>query len=86
MEAIQTGLVPIIAEGNLTATSKFALSDRSKFKARDPEDLAYKIDYWLDNDDLRKEEAKKYIGIGKKYVIDHSIVQLIKMFNDALIK
>lgn len=84
MEAIQVGIVPIIAKGELTATSQFALSDKSIFKAKDPKDLASKIDYWLDNDKVRKEEAKKYIGLGNKYNIDNSIKELIKMFEDAI--
>ena len=83
MEAIQIGLVPIIAEGKYTATSQFALSKESIYKQRKPKDLASKIDYWFDNDELRKEEAKKYIGIGEKYNIDYSITQLRKMFKDA---
>lgn len=86
MEAVQIGIVPIIAKGELTATSQFALSDKSVFKERDPIDLANKIDYWLDDDQRRQEEAKKYIGLGNKYNIDYSIQELIKMFNDALKK
>lgn len=84
MEAIQTGLVPIIAKGKYTATSQFALSEKSIFKEKDPRDLANKIDYWFSHDAERKEEAKKYIGIGQKYNIDNSIKELIKMFNDAI--
>ncbi len=86
MEAVQIGIVPIIAKGPLTSTSQFALSEKSVFKERDPVDLASKIDYWLDDDERRKEEAKKYIGLGNKYNIDYSIQELIKMYNDALKK
>ncbi len=84
MEAVQIGIVPIIAKGELTSTSQFALSDKSTFKERDPIDLASKIDYWLDDDARREEEAKKYIGLGNKYNIDYSIQEIIKMYNDAL--
>lgn len=84
MEAIQTGLVPIIAKGNLTATSQFALDEKSTFKTRDPKDLANKIDYWLSDDDRRFKESKKYIGLGKEYSIDKSIDEMIKMYEDAL--
>lgn len=83
MEAIQIGLVPIIAKGKYTATSQFALSEKSTYQQRDPRDLASKIDYWFDHDEERKQEAKKYIGIGEKYNIDYSITQLKKMFLDA---
>ena len=84
MEAIQTGLVPIIAKGNLTATSQFALDEKSTFKSRDSKDLADKIDYWLSDDDRRFKESKKYIGLGKEYSIDKSIDEMIKMYEDAL--
>ena len=84
MEAIQVGIVPIIAKGRYTATSQFALTDMSTYISKNPKDLADKIDYWLDHDELRKEEAKKYIGLGNKYNIDYSIQQTIKMFEDAL--
>lgn len=84
MEAIQIGLVPIIAKGKYTATSQFALSDKSIYEQRKPKDLASKIDYWFDHDEERKAEAKKYIGIGEKYNIDYSIEQLRKMFADAI--
>ena len=86
MEAIQIGIVPIIAEGKHTATSQFALSEMSKFKERDPKDLAAKIDYWLDHPQERKTEAKKYIGLGEQYNIDYSIKQIIKMYEDVLAK
>ncbi len=84
MEAIQIGLVPIIADGKYTATSQFALDKMSIFKGRDPKDLAEKIDYWLDNDELRNKERKKYIGLGKEYAIESSITELISMFEDAI--
>ena len=84
MEAIQIGIVPIIAEGKHTATSQFALSEMSKFKERDPKDLAAKIDYWLEHPQERKAEANKYIGLGEKYNIDYSIKQIIKMYEDVL--
>ena len=83
MEAIQIGLVPIIAEGKYTATPQFALSEKSLYKQKDAKDLASKIDYWFDHDEERKTEAKKYFGIGEKYNIDYSIKELRKMFKDA---
>ncbi len=83
MEAIQIGLVPIIASGRYTATSQFALNEKSVFPARNPKALASRIDYWLEHEKERKEEAKKYVGIGSRYNIDYSIVELVKMLEDA---
>ena len=85
MEAIQVGLVPIIAEHRYSATSQFALSEMSKFKAKDPKDLAAKIDYWLDDDERRIAESKKYKALKYDYDIETSINDLIDMYKNALI-
>ena len=84
MEAIELGLVPVIATGKLTATAQYALSDNSKFKARNARELARRIDWWLEHDSERRAEARKYLGMGKQYVIHKSIKQLIKMYEDVL--
>lgn len=49
IEAIATGLVPIIAQSDKSATSQFALDERSTFEAGNSKQLAEKIEYWLDN-------------------------------------
>lgn len=84
LEAIQTGLVPIIAEGKYTATPQFALNENSLFKARKPKELAKKIDFWLSNDELRFKEALKYKDFNEKYDINKSIDEMVKMYEDAL--
>ena len=86
MEAIQMGIVPVIAKGKYTATSQFALSDESVFREKDAKDLAAKIDYWLSDDNRRNNEAEKYVELGKKYDIDYSIKEIVKMFEDAMKK
>lgn len=86
MEAIETGLVPIIAEGDLTATSQYALSERSVFPARDDRALAQRIDWWLSHDAERTSEAIKYIGLGSEYDIGKSIAQLSQMYEDVLLR
>lgn len=86
MEAIQTGLVPVIAEGKLTATSQFALDRKSIYKAQSPRDLAVKMDYWLEHEEERKAEAEKYLGIAEKYDIKYSVQALLQMFADAIEK
>lgn len=84
MEAIQTGLVPIIAEGKLTATAQFALSPSSLYPAGDAQALAKRIDDWLSDNKKRHEEAIRYCGLGKEYGINHSIAQLREMYRDVL--
>ena len=84
MEAVQTGLVPIIAEAKHTATPQFALSTESIFHAQDSKGLAKRIDYWLSDDNRRKTEAERYIGMGSEYDIRKSIEQLQQMYRDAI--
>ena len=83
MEAIETGLVPVIAEGHLTATAQFALSEESRYPQRNAQALAERIDYWLSDDMRRQQEARRYVGMGQEYDISRSIEQLRKMFRDA---
>lgn len=84
LEALQQGVVPIIAEGLLTATSQFALDDRSRYPVRNPKALAEKIDYWLEHEDERRAMSPEYIRSIGKYDIDKSISALIKMFEKAI--
>ena len=84
MEAVQTGLVPIIAEGKMTATSQFALSKESIFHEQNAKELAERIDYWLSDNDRRKREAECYAGMGAKYDIRKSIEQLQQMYRDDI--
>lgn len=86
MEAIQTGLVPVIAEGILTATSQFALDSGSVFPEGDARALAARIDEWLSDDERRQEEARRYIGMGSEYDIHKSIEQLLQMYRDAVFR
>ncbi len=84
MEAICTGIVPIIAEGELTATSQFTDNDLCLYPAGDERTLAARIDYWIEHEVERKEEANKYIGIERKYLFEDTITQTIKMYEDVL--
>ncbi len=84
IEAVATGLVPIIANSPLSATPQFALDERSLFKAGDPQDLARAIDYWLDNTaECRRMEAE-YAKSAEKYCIDYSITKFENMLKEAI--
>lgn len=84
MEAIQEGVVPIIAKGKLTATAQYAKDEESRYPERNAKALAARIDYWLSDDDRRKKTAERYRGAGAEYDIHHSIDALQKMYRDAL--
>ena len=84
MEAIQTGLVPIIADAGLSATAQFAKNSMSVFPERDAKALAERIDYWLSDDARRHAEEKKYVNAGAEYDIKYSISDLMEMYEDAI--
>ena len=83
LEAVATGLVPVIAEGPLTSASQFARSGRSRYPAGNARALAERIDDWLDHPEERRQEAERYRGMEKDYEISRSIEQLRQMFRDA---
>lgn len=84
IEAFATGLVPVIANSKLSATTQFALDERSLFKAGDPKDLARAIDYWLDNTEERLRMEAVYSKSAEKYSIDNSITKFEEMLNEAI--
>lgn len=84
MEAMQQGVVPIIAEGRYSGTSQFALDRRSIFPEQNPEALADRIDYWLDHPELRWKTGWRYVTHMENYSIDASVEKLVQMFQKAI--
>lgn len=84
IEAIACGLVPVIADSELSATPQFALDSRSLFTDNDPSSLAGKIDYWYEHDDERKIMGGIYANSAKKYSLEHSLEEAERMFNDQI--
>ena len=84
IEAFATGLVPVIANSELSATRQFALDDRSLFLPGNPKDLARAIDYWLDNPQERECMEKAYVKAAKKYSLDISVRMFEEMLNEEI--
>ena len=84
MEAMQQGVVPIIAEGRYSGTSQFALDRRSIFPAKNPEALANRIDYWLTHPEERWETGQRYAQAIQAYDIRRSVEKLTAVFERAL--
>lgn len=84
MEAMQQGVVPVIAEGRYSGTSQFALDRRSVFPARNPEALADRIDYWLSHPKERWETGQQYVQAIKAYDIRQSVAKLTALFERAV--
>ena len=84
IEAFACGNVPIIANSPNSATKQFALVEESLFQAGNSNDLAAKIDFWLDNENYRKEMEIKYAKSAEKYRLENSIKKIEEMFEDAI--
>ena len=74
IEAFATGLVPVIANSEDSATPQFAR----------PKDLARAIDWWLDHPDEKAKMEREYAEAAKKYDIDTSVRLCEQMFREAI--
>lgn len=84
IEAFATGLVPVIANSEDSATPQFALDGRSLFAPGRPKDLARAIDWWLDHPDEKAKMEREYAEAAKKYDIDTSVRLCEQMFREAI--
>lgn len=84
IEAFACGSVPIIANSPNSATKQFALTNESLFEAGSSDDLANKIDFWLDNINYRKEMEVEYSKSAENYRLKNSIKKMEEMFEDAI--
>ena len=80
LEAISIGLVPIIADSKISATTQFALDERSLFKTNNIADLSAKIDYWIEH----SKEREQYGNTAAKYALEKSIDNIINMYEEAI--
>ena len=84
IEAFATGLVPVIANSEDSATPQFALDGRSLFAPGRPKDLARAIDWWLDHPEEKERMEHEYAEAAKKYDIDTSVRLCEQMFREAI--
>ncbi|MDD4001033.1 MAG: glycosyltransferase [Bacilli bacterium] len=83
LEAITCGLVPIISNSKRSATRHFALSEKNLFNCNDSEDLAKKIDYWLDHPEEKQELSQAYLNYKEKFDHDLCMDEMEKMLHKA---
>ena len=67
LEAIACGRVPLIADSPRSATRYFALTEQNLFRYNHPEDLAEKIDWWLEHPEEREACSRQYLGYAKQF-------------------
>lgn len=84
IEAFSSGLVPIISNSDKSATGGFALDKRSLFVPGNAQNLASKIDYWIEHPEERKKMEIKYSEHGKQYALSHCAAMMEQMFCEAI--
>lgn len=84
LEAIACGLVPVIADSPKSAAKAFALDEKSLFKNKDPEDMAAKIDYWVEHPAERANYSRKYLESGTQFEQQSCMRQMERMLFDAV--
>ena len=84
IEAFATGLVPVIANSEVSATPQFALDGRSLFMPGNPRDLARAIDYWLDHPHERQHIEERYHISAKKYSLSNSVTSFEEMLSEEI--
>ena len=83
LEAIACGLVPVIANSPRSATRYFALDERNLFHNKDANDLAKRIDYWIEHPEEKKALAERYKGFVEQHEYEHCMDRMEQMLSDA---
>jgi 1,2-diacylglycerol 3-alpha-glucosyltransferase len=86
MEAFATGLVPLIGKSKKSATSYFALDERSIFKGGDYKDLRDKIEYWIENPEELKAMSQNYAEHAKNFSVAKSVEKIEEVYESFLAK
>ena len=65
LEAIACGLVPVISDSPRCATRTYALDEKNLFDHKSPEDLARKMDWWLEHPEERAKRGQEYLAMAR---------------------
>ena len=84
LEAISCGLVPVISDSKRSATNAFAIDDKCLFKCNNSQDLARKIDYWIEHPEEKKEYQKKYLDYAKEFEQNYCMERMRDMLIDTI--
>ena len=79
LEAISCGLVPVISDSPRSATRFFAKDERSLFKCNDAQDLADKIDWWIEHPEERLRMSREYACFSQQFDFDRCMDEMERM-------
>lgn len=84
LEAVACGLVPVISDSKRSATSQFALDERSTFEAGNADSLCQKIEYWIEHPKEKEQMSMEYAKSAGKYKIEQCIQAAEEMFRQTI--
>ena len=84
IEAFSTGLVPIIADSNLSAAKHFAIDNRSLFKVDNHKELTKKIEYFIERPEEVNELRKQYIEKSYDFALSKSVDKIEDVYNKLI--
>ena len=82
LEAISCGLIPLISDSERSATRDFAVDGRCLFRNKNSKDLAEKIDFWIENPEVKKEYEKRYLSFANNFSLLSSMKQMRDMLSE----
>lgn len=83
LEAIACGKTPVIADSPRSATRYFARTPENLFRCNDPDDLAAKIDYWIDHPDARAKNSAEYANYAAQFDFDVCMRRMERMIRET---
>lgn len=84
LEAIVSGLVPVICNSERSATRFFALNELNLFSPKDVDELSMLIDFWYENPELKAEYAEKYKKLNAEFKQDRCMEKMEEMLFTAI--
>ncbi len=83
LEAMASGKVILSSDSRKSATSGFALCDRSRYRTEDSESLARAIDYWVEHPEEKDKWASAYARYAGRFNFEACMDEMEEMFYDA---
>jgi len=80
LEAISCGLVPVIADSPDSATRAFALDEHCLFRVNDSDDLARRIDWFIEHPSEKEALSTRYREEGMRFNRSQCMEQMEQMF------
>lgn len=84
LEAVKSGLPIVVSDSARSATHALARDGRNLFRDGDANDLAARIDYWIEHEDERRACAEYYATCGKTAARSDCMDEMEEFLTDAV--